>query len=63
MAFGAWIGRFRFVLYAITFTLLGISFYRMYKGKGDVGRRTKIAVWTVATISITLTLYSILKNL
>lgn len=61
---GAWFAQYRFVLYLITFTLLGFSFYRIYfKRKGDVGRRTKIVLWCVASISMALTLYSIIRNL
>jgi len=64
VAFGAWFAKYRFFLYGITFTLLGISFYRVYiKGKGDVGKRTRVVLWSVASVSIGLTLYSIIKNL
>jgi hypothetical protein len=53
MAFGAWFAKYRFVLYGITFSLLGISFYRIYiKGKGDVGLRTKAVLWSVALLQI-----------
>jgi hypothetical protein len=64
MAFGAWFAKYRFIIYAITFTLLGTSFYRIYfKGKGDVGLRTRAVLWCVALISISLTAASIIKNL
>lgn len=64
VAFGAWFAKYRFVLYAITFSLLGTSFYRIYfKQKGDVGRKTKITLWLVAGVSLALTLMSIVKNL
>jgi hypothetical protein len=56
--------KYRFMLYAITFTLLGMSFYRIYfKRKGDVGLRTKVVLWCVASLGISLTTASIIKNL
>jgi len=64
MAFGAWFAKYRFVLYVITFSLLGISFYRIYfRGKGDVGVRTKVVLWFVALLSLSLTTLSIIKYL
>jgi hypothetical protein len=64
IAFGAWFAKYRYFLYAFTFTLLATSFYRIYfKHKGDVGRKTKITLWVVAGISLSMTLMSIIKNL
>lgn len=64
VAFGAWFEKYRFLLYAFTFTLLSTSFYRIYfSGKGDVGRRTKVVLWCVAIMSMGLTAASVIKNL
>ncbi len=64
VAFGAWFAKYRYFLYAFTFTLLGTSFYRIYfKQKGDVGRKTKVTLWIVALVSLGLTALSIIKNL
>jgi hypothetical protein len=64
VAFGAWFVKYRYFLYAFTFTLLGTSFYRIYfKHKGDVGTKTKVTLWLVAGMSFTLTMFSIIKNL
>ena len=60
---GAWFATYRYFLYAITFTLLAVSFYRTYTGKGDVSPRNIKILWIVASISIGLTAYSIIKNL
>jgi len=64
MAFGAWFAKYRFFLYAITFSLLAMSFYRIYfRRKGDVGMRTKVVLWCVALVSLGMTTASIIKNL
>lgn len=64
VAFGAWFEKYRFFLYAFTFSLLATSFYRIYfKHKGDVGTRTKVTLWIVALMSFSLTMMSIVKHL
>ncbi|MDH4163837.1 MAG: hypothetical protein OEW15_14295 [Nitrospirota bacterium] len=64
VAFGAWFVKYRYFLYAFTFTLLATSFYRIYfKHKGDVGIKTKVTLWIVAGMSLMLTTFSIIKNL
>jgi hypothetical protein len=60
---GAWFAEYRFILYGITFTLLGVSFYRTYTGRGDVSTRNKRVLWAVAAVSVGLTVYSIVRNL
>jgi hypothetical protein len=55
--------KYRIILYAITFTLLGISFYRTYTGKGDTSPRNRRILWAVATVSLSLTAYSIIRNI
>ncbi len=62
MAVGAWFAKYRIFLYAITFTLLAVSFYRTYKGKGDVSPRNKKILWITAAMSISLTGYTIIKS-
>ncbi len=63
VAFGAWFEKYRYFLYAFTFTLLCTSFYRIYfKHKGDVGTKTKVTLWLVALLSLSLTMLSIVKH-
>lgn len=60
---GSWFDEYSIYLYALTFSLLVFSFYRIYyKHKGDVGRRTKIVLWSVASMSLVLTCLSIAKR-
>jgi len=63
MAAGAWFVKYRYLFYAVTFTLLGFSFYRTYWGKAHVSRRNRMVLWAVAALSLTLTTLSIIKNL
>lgn len=61
---GAWFAQYRYWFYAFTFTMLGISFYRIYVMKVScVGRKTLITLWIVAGLSVSMTLYSIIKHL
>ena len=56
--------KYRYFLYAFTFSLLCTSFYRIYfKHNGDVGLRTRATLWLVALVSVGLTAMSIIKNL
>ena len=63
MTFGAWINRYRPFFVALTMTLLGISFYRVYTGKGNISPWSKRILWGTALISLGLTAYSIFQSI
>ncbi len=60
---GAWMNQYRLVFVAATMTLLGISFYRTYTGKGNISPWSKRILWITAIVSIGLTVYSIMQSM
>jgi len=60
---GAWINRYRPIFVVITMSLLGLSFYRVYSGKGNISPLSKRVLWITALISLALTAYSIRQSL
>lgn len=61
MAIGSWMAQYRWYFVATTASLLAYSFYKTYHAGCVVPRKNKIILWTTAVISISLTLYTILK--
>lgn len=63
MTVGTWINSYRPFFVGATMTLLGISFYRVYTGKGNISPWSKRILWATALISIALTAYSVRQSI
>jgi hypothetical protein len=61
VAFGSWIAKYRYFFIATTLTLISYSFYRTYRSGCVVPRRNKIILWATMAVSISLTVYTIIK--
>ena len=53
--------QYRWYFVATTSTLLAYSFYKTYHAGCVVPLRNKIILWTTATVSISLTVYTVIK--
>lgn len=63
MTVGAWMNEYRLFFVATTMTLLGVSFYRTYTGRGNISPWSKRILWITAIVSIGLTTYSIIQSI
>lgn len=61
VAAGAWLTRYRFLFMPLTFGFLAFSFWRTYGSGQYASKRSKVILWVTASVSITLTVYSLLK--
>lgn len=56
---GSWITKYRPFFVITTMTLLGISFYRTYSGKGSASPWARAILWVTATASVGLSVYAL----
>ena len=53
--------KYRWFFIATTLSLISYSFYKTYRAGCVVPRRNKIILWSTMAVSISLTIYTIIK--